>query len=76
MKKETPRVLKEVSNNHNLDIIKPSMLFKTRMEKRIKSKKMNKDIVLEWKKMMVSIPVVYGNGGEKNERFAMFLINT
>ena len=50
MKKEIPRVLKEVSNDHNLDIIKPSMLFKTRMEKGIKSKKMNTGIVLEWKK--------------------------
>ena len=40
MKKEIPRLLNEVNRYHDFDEIKPSNLFKTRMQKRIKKKKL------------------------------------
>ena len=50
MKKEIPKLLNEVNRHHDLDEIKPSKLFKTRMQKRIKKKKLPPNTILDWKK--------------------------
>ena len=36
LKKELPKIVEEANKEHDLDIIKPSTVFQTRMEKRIK----------------------------------------
>ena len=46
LKKETQKVVDEADKEHNLDRIKPSKLFKTRMEQRIKSKQIDRDSIL------------------------------
>ena len=56
--------MNEVYRHHDLDEIKPTKLLQTRMQKRIKKKKLPPNTILDWKKMMVSILVASGNGGE------------
>ena len=38
LKRELPRIVEETNKDHDLDTIKPSKLFQTRMEKRRKRK--------------------------------------
>ena len=49
LKKEIPEVVKEADRDHDLDRIDCSTQFKTRMQRRIKRKKLNKDSVVDWK---------------------------
>ena len=49
LKKEIPEVIKEADRDHDLDRIDCSTQFKTRMQRRIKRKKLNKDTVVDWK---------------------------
>ena len=49
LKKKIPNIVEEANKEHDLDTIKPSTLFQTRMEKRMKRKKLDKNTVLDWK---------------------------
>ena len=49
LKKELPKLVEEANHDHDLDKIKPSRTFKSRMEKRIRRKKLDKNTVLDWK---------------------------
>ena len=49
LKNEIQKVVDEADKEHDLDRIKPSKLFKTRMEQRIKREKIDRDSILDWK---------------------------
>ena len=49
LKVELPNIVEEANKDHNLYLIEPSKLFKTRMEKRRKRKKLYENVVLDWK---------------------------
>ena len=49
LKMELPKIVEEANKDHDLDKIVPSMQYKSRMEKRIRKKKLDKDTVLDWK---------------------------
>ena len=47
--KDLPRIEEEANKEYNLDIIKQSILFQTRMEKIIKRKKLDENTFLDFK---------------------------
>ena len=50
LKKEIPKVVAEANRGHDLDMISPSKLFESRMQKQIKKKKLPAGTVWDWKK--------------------------
>ena len=60
-----PGVVEAAKQNHNLDNIKGSRQYYTRMHRRMKRHNILSKNDMDWKKIQESMHIVFGNGGQQ-----------